>query len=71
LPGSVLACKTKDDAQNDPQPGENEAKVVTDDAEDDVGGPFWPILASSMNQTWISFPGCWVLTASISAAKFF
>jgi hypothetical protein len=33
--------------------------------------PFWPILASSMNQTWISFPGCWVLTASISAAKFF
>ena len=33
--------------------------------------PFWPILASSMNQTWISFPGRWVLTASISAAKFF
>jgi hypothetical protein len=24
-----------------------------------------------MNQTWISFPGRWVLTASISAAKFF
>jgi len=24
--------------KNDPQPGENEAKVVTDGAEDDVGG---------------------------------
>jgi hypothetical protein len=30
--------REEDDAQNDLQPGENEAKVVTDGAEDDVGG---------------------------------
>ena len=28
----------KDDAQNHPQPGEEEAKVITDGAEDGIGG---------------------------------
>jgi hypothetical protein len=30
--------REEDDAQNHSQPGENEAKVVPDGAEDDVGG---------------------------------
>jgi hypothetical protein len=38
FPKSLVMYREENDAQNHPQPGENEAKVVTDDAEDDVGG---------------------------------